>query len=47
MVGRDPLEGTRSRSTPYRSPATFIVGRTGVIPRMGIEDMLVAPRRAP
>jgi hypothetical protein len=25
-------------------PATFIVGRNGVIPRMGIEDMLAALR---
>jgi hypothetical protein len=28
-------------------PATFIVGCDGVMPRMGIEDMLVALRRAP
>jgi hypothetical protein len=28
-------------------PATFIVGRDGVIPRMGIEDMQAALRRAP
>jgi hypothetical protein len=35
-----------SRSGRYRSRRHSLSGRDGVIPRMGIEDILVALRRA-